>query len=280
MAAVATDCRSKAFEAFQSATVLGEKQASRLVLLDYILRIGSLCDGLSSSERTKVTRNINVTRLVAFRRRLARCTSRATGQQLTAEKGTAPSPLEPSPSSKDAGALLDALIIVCKSCTSALLRDVQEAMAIPNELPLGPKADGGGTTENALARVLPAAFVESSNGKQALDAIAGLSAADLELILQDSRCAPEFTALLEPFATSSKEQHHEAATIIRHMAATLPRRGSARHVQRCESEAVRTGTKAAFLWWATQRVVAGPCRGSCRCAAGHARRSASAAVNY
>lgn len=166
----------------------GARGGSRLLFLEYLLRVANACNGLRPSERSILAEGASAERLKAFRQQLAIYLRTRAGASGSLYMATARSPLGLS----DASDLVEQLADTCDVTLTCMQRDAWGPRGVA-ELENTPVKRG----HDSLARHCPEAFCKSSNGRAAIEGLAGLSAVDLEWLLRHHLCATEFSALLE-----------------------------------------------------------------------------------
>jgi tubulin polyglutamylase TTLL5 len=169
--------------ALQLLKPLNMKASSRIVLIEYLVRMVNLCQALYTDGRAKLAQSKVYKRLSAFRQQLSiflRTTAKALKQAL--------------PPRDDADDdFVDQLIATCKASVACVSQDL---WAAASALGCPPQSPEGRREALDMVAHLPPAFAKSSRGEKVVEAVQGLSSGDLEFILQGPDCAPEFASLL------------------------------------------------------------------------------------
>lgn len=174
----------RAASSIQTLTALGAKASSRLTLLEYLLRITSICSALHPTERAAVARSTARRPLAGFRQQLS---------VLVRTRVT--TALPPLPGGRGTGAsdddadFIGAIVAACYAGVSCLSRELGIVR------PISPEA---GAAPAKLMQLLPDAFARSSRGEQATAVLTALSSSDLEFVLRSHQFAPEFLSLVSP----------------------------------------------------------------------------------
>lgn len=162
---------------------VGMRYGSRLVLMEYLLRMCSRCSKLSSAQEARLQEAEGMALLLkSFRQQVALLLRTAgAGSEMACPSSNTGSP-EPD--------AFEELLTTCQLCLSCLVRDSWATRA-----PRGTPPLRGG--ELVLADHLPPTFLLSPSGERAVALLAGLGALDLEWILRSPECAPEFRLLAQ-----------------------------------------------------------------------------------
>lgn len=188
--------------AMQVLKPLAVKVSSRVVLVEYLLRVVNVCRALRMEGRTKLARCKAYKRLASFRQQLSiflRTTAKASGY------------IVPSIEDMD-NDFIEQLEATCRSSITFLSREIYAAASAVREVV--PTSPGGSRNQLALPAQLPGAFAKSSRGEQIVETVQGLSSEDLEFILQGPACPPEFASLLGACARESADDFEELQMMI------------------------------------------------------------------
>lgn len=178
----------RALAAIQLLKPLSMKASSRVVLMEYLVRVVNSCCALGGPGREKLLESKSYKRLAMLRQQLSiflRTTARA------------PNQLPLSPAGGQDVHFVDELASSCRASIACVARELWAAASAPGA---APNPEGSGARLR-LAEQLPPAFVRSSRGERAIETVQGLSSADLEFIIKGPECLPEYTQLLAASAT-------------------------------------------------------------------------------
>eukprot|EP00931_Biecheleriopsis_adriatica_P100894 TRINITY_DN76130_c0_g1_i1.p1 TRINITY_DN76130_c0_g1~~TRINITY_DN76130_c0_g1_i1.p1 ORF type:complete len:1109 (-),score=215.05 TRINITY_DN76130_c0_g1_i1:33-3359(-) len=186
------------------AMVALQQHGCRLVMLEYLIRLGNVCSRLSPAERSRVGESKALGRLEAFQRGLE-----ATNSQPAEED-----------EGEDKSDSVDKLITSTRLLITRLLGEVssRDGESTP---PDSPRMEECGLP---LMEQLPASFTRIADNKAALQRLAGMGSSEIEKLLKGSTCDPEIRALLDPYGDSGRK-----------LSKTLPAGAAARAVLRRSS---------------------------------------------
>eukprot|EP00930_Biecheleria_cincta_P031555 TRINITY_DN21904_c0_g1_i1.p1 TRINITY_DN21904_c0_g1~~TRINITY_DN21904_c0_g1_i1.p1 ORF type:complete len:1089 (-),score=185.87 TRINITY_DN21904_c0_g1_i1:100-3366(-) len=191
--------RKNSLDDTDAAMVIILQDGCRLVMLEYLNRLASVCKRLSAAERARVQGSQSMARLESFRRCLdGRRPSKSGPEQAGADgKQTSESAAEArfcneDGSSKEDGDYVDRLFASCKASISQLL------CKYTGEEP-GAHDESLREVGIPLSKLLPISFQQNPERSTALEALAAMGAAELERLLQGPHCDGELKALLEPY---------------------------------------------------------------------------------
>lgn len=165
--------------------LLGAKDGTRMVLMEYLVRVLDACGQLGAAEQARLAQSSAYARICGFRARLLRVTGRSWSR---ASAGS-------SDSEDDDGGLVDELAAACRSSLRGLERQVKD-LGRRSHAPDVEHGDVGWVV--TPARHLPVGLATSAAGRQAAEALQVLSSTDLERLLQAPCCSREYASLLAP----------------------------------------------------------------------------------
>lgn len=170
--------------AIQTIMVLGTKVGSRLAFIEYLVRMCNSCARVGLAMKAKLVEGRAV-RIATFRRQLV-VFLRSYGR-------TSAAMAQVKELDSEGACLCDRLGSACAAVIARLTKDAWGAAVAVGDLAL----EAGSLT---LSDCSPSAFARTGSGRRALEVLAGLGPCGLESILQDSRCASEYRALLKASA--------------------------------------------------------------------------------
>lgn len=204
-------------QAIRAVEALDPGERWRLLLMEYLLRVGRTCEALTSKERALVAQSSSFARLSMFIRRVrnVRVHFAATAARGRYSRSRSPA-LSPSEDEEDSdlegGTLIDEIIAVCRRAVRAL---ACQAWPLPTASCESPRPTSPGKRRldrriRELAKVLPPEFARCGARRAALEALPVLGTADLEGLLQSPGCVEEFEMLLDLFTATEREPRHGA----------------------------------------------------------------------
>lgn len=202
--------------ALEAVKELGMRDGCRVVLMEYLVRLAEVCTSLGSADAARLPQ-ATFARLNAFQKRLSRSARPSSVGKLSAhcEREHSGSPHHPP---ADGAGSVEELAVACKACLATLQRDAQpEPSKPPALLPAGgplPAVVGREDSASSVARYLPAAITQSAVGQRILVLLPRLSALELERVLADPRCDPEFRTLLDPAGAERASSHRSSSPSI------------------------------------------------------------------
>mmetsp|Transcript_56099 Transcript_56099/g.182019 ORF Transcript_56099/g.182019 Transcript_56099/m.182019 type:complete len:1030 (-) Transcript_56099:50-3139(-) len=196
-------------KAWEKLKALGKKQGSRLLIMEYIARVHDTCIAVSALAWKAALTPQAVARVLAlFNSLKAHCKVGATGKDT----------------------IVAALATKCRAYLEELAREVADALRDDRNAQNLMDGNAGEDADEesvglltslgvsaTLAALLPVELARSAKARQALAAMAGLAASDLEALLTGSHCDPELREAILPGLGPSS-----------HEGVASPRRGSLR----------------------------------------------------
>lgn len=189
---------------------LEPEERSRLVVMEYLVRVARACEALGAEERAHLAQTAAYSRLSKFRSRLQLLTARSpsrSGQRPASRPPPSPSstsrsPQRPSSTTSGSGCLVDEIVASCRNSLASLSRP-------PWRPPAAPQAGAGGCAAaprlepglRALSLYLPPDFGQDDSRRQALDLLPVLGTAELEGLLRSQEGSEEYAAWRELFAS-------------------------------------------------------------------------------
>jgi hypothetical protein len=170
---------------------LNMKASSRVVLLEYLVRIVNVCRALRMEGRTRLAQSKSYKRIAGFRQQLS-IWLRTTGK---ASK-------HPPPADDIDGDFIEQLAATCRASIACVSKELWTAASALAPVPLSPEGSRGRLN---LPAQLPAAFAKSDKGERVVETVQSLSSGDLEFVLQGPACMPEFASLLSTKTHASDE---------------------------------------------------------------------------
>lgn len=162
---------------------LTSRVASRLVLIEYLVRLINTCRATRARGRSKLKHTSAHKRLGSFRQQLAiflRTTAANAGL--------------PRPSTDDAeGDFITQMVAICRAGLTCVAKELWVSSGNTGPIPSSP---AGSKALLDTSAQLPPAFAKSGRGEKVLETLDGLSSGDLEFVLQGPDCHPEFASLL------------------------------------------------------------------------------------
>jgi len=167
-----TGARQRVKGEVDQATSLLQAKGCRLAILEYLIRVANGCSRLGPADRQKASQVEVTARLEAFRNTLP----------------------EKDSEEEDDPSVVDRLEDACRATMLRMLRTLyaDAGEAFP------PGLDGG-----RISKLLPASITKSCEGRQALEKLTLMTAAELERLLLGSQCNPTFRVPLENYINAN-----------------------------------------------------------------------------
>lgn len=162
---------------------LNVKASSRVLLIEYVVRLTNTCRALHLAGRKKLAQSKAYKRLVTFKQQVSiflRTTARTDRDSY-----------QPEVEDIDDD-VIDALISCSRLCIARVAKHLWAAAAAAGAPPQSPR---GSHSLLAMPDQLPPAFAKSTRGERIIEAVLGLSSSELESILRSPDCIPEIVSL-------------------------------------------------------------------------------------
>mmetsp|Transcript_165650 Transcript_165650/g.402545 ORF Transcript_165650/g.402545 Transcript_165650/m.402545 type:complete len:1046 (+) Transcript_165650:104-3241(+) len=201
--------------ALEAVKELGMRDGCRVVLMEYLIRIGDACSKVGTAEMSKLPQAA-FARLSAFQKRLNRSVKAATVAKLPHGHREREHSGSPHGLPTDGRALVEDLAAACKACLACLQEEAEPEPGKPPTLlpaagPLPVVLGREDPSNSSLARHLPTTLTQSAVGQRILAIVPRLSALELERLLADPRCDAEFRALLDPSGAEREPMHRRVS---------------------------------------------------------------------